>query len=504
MPPKKKPRKKTSKTDNNVRKPDNNTRRRTTPVRLSSTSRSTSRNDEKPSGVVTRSRRRNAENKKKEVSFSIPIQSYSSTRDIGFVEDEPETLSILTKTCANSGECMAIGREMDRIRHFFNGFVDFEYAVSTWKFEKHSTNAFIRVIEYNRDDYFAYAILKSARPPYMNRRGMMVETDSLVYEYLCGQFINQYCRKFPCFIETYGLFYYDAIRNWKEMEKDEEYDNNDFRHTLRYQPGVNGYIDYARSCVEGQLASILIQHLNTATSFFNLLENNQHSEKFMNFELPLLLFQIYFPLGILSYNKIYAHNDLHFENVLVYSLPDNNYVNFEYRINSGRTISFRSKYIVKIIDYGRSYFHDRTNNISSVEIKQGLCDIKECDPECGKEKGFHFAGLPFSETEDLLLLKELSKSLRIGGIFQDWLDQYVDEDSPSISKKQKIPAHLYSPTIVHVLRFLTNFLSNPDMNGDLMKENIHMYIGQTNTGKIIIYEDLDRDMIYEEPEEERI
>jgi hypothetical protein len=47
-------------------------------------------------------------------------------------------------------------------------------------------------------------------------------------------------------------------------------------------------------------------------------------------------------------------------------------------------ITFKSRYIVKIIDYGRSYVN------GSMSYYNKICSIKECEPECGDKVGYQW------------------------------------------------------------------------------------------------------------------
>jgi hypothetical protein len=73
-------------------------------------------------------------------------------------------------------------------------------------------------------------------------------------------------------------------------------------------------------------------------------------------ELKYILFQIYYTLVYLE--NEFTHYDLHWENILLHKLSYNTYIEYNYILNDGTLINFKSKYIVKIIDYGRSFYND--------------------------------------------------------------------------------------------------------------------------------------------------
>ena len=88
----------------------------------------------------------------------------------------------------------------------------------------------------------------------------------------------------------------------------------------------------------------------------------------------------------------FTHYDLHTENVLIYEPVKGKCIQYRYLLNDGTIVEFKSAYIVKIIDYGRSFFIDdsqRGMKHSSKDIYHTICRLDECDPECGKYKGFY-------------------------------------------------------------------------------------------------------------------
>jgi hypothetical protein len=135
-------------------------------------------------------------------------------------------------------------------------------------------------------------------------------------------------------------------------------------------------------CNPDKNISILIQYLDNPISFYDFYEgnltifniNSNFDVKWAHFMLYTVFYQIYMPLSILK--NSFTHYDLHKNNVLLYKLDDNKFITFKYYIE-GQVVSFNSKYIVKIIDYGRSYFKE-TDIFNSLEIKKIVCDLKEC------------------------------------------------------------------------------------------------------------------------------
>jgi hypothetical protein len=119
------------------------------------------------------------------------------------------------------------------------------------------------------------------------------------------------------------------------------------------------------------------------------------------------------PLAILS--NIFTHYDLHSENILLYECDNYSYVHYHYHLLDGQIISFKSRFIAKIIDYGRSYFNDKEENKSSADIYKNVCKIRECQPDCGYDYGFGWLTPPLSKDNYYISSSEsnISHDLRL-------------------------------------------------------------------------------------------
>ena len=294
--------------------------------------------------------------------------------------------NVLNNICSNSGQCVAFGGANRKlINRFFNNFTTFEfvkYPIS--RIGAPSNNGFIHEITYNKLKYEACAILKSA---------IKHQSDNLAYEYIVGQFINKRVNDyFPCFLETYGLFSYNTETAKNIMEQNAQIndidilkDNLTLENNSANNAGPTGptNMDYARMCENSQNLCLLIQHIKDA----EILHYKLQSYTFLNNELVNVLFQVYYCLS--SLRNVYTHYDLHTGNVLLYKPYNDKYIEFHYHTADGKPATvFKSQYIPKIIDYGRSFFDDSANGGTEARaVFQALCDTQEC-PDCGDYDGF--------------------------------------------------------------------------------------------------------------------
>jgi hypothetical protein len=142
--------------------------------------------------------------------------------------------------------------------------------------------------------------------------------------------------------------------------------------------------DYKRMCNDAKRAAIMIQHLKGVRTLGEYMsESRPQFENVCKRDLIHILYQVYFPLSVMS--KKFTHYDLHENNVLLYQPDSSKYIQYHYHIN-GETVKFKSSFMVKIIDYGRSYFFD-SNVMNSEKIYKTVCDYCKW---CGDFDGFSY------------------------------------------------------------------------------------------------------------------
>jgi len=78
------------------------------------------------------------------------------------------------------------------------------------------------------------------------------------------------------------------------------------------------------------------------------------------------LFQIYSTLHFMS---SFIHFDLHASNVLIFCPVSNKYIEYIYHLNDNTTVSFKSPYITKIIDYARAFFESDSKLENALKSK---------------------------------------------------------------------------------------------------------------------------------------
>lgn len=372
---------------------------------MKNVSKSSSTKDETPKSISLSETKPSKQRTSSSMKKSI-FRKKVATRKIGkFVN---KTAKFLKLICANSGECVSFGKKMDEITAFFNGYTHFDFVVGSIRpIGVASKNGFVKEIQYNKDGYDSYAILKSS---------MRKDSDNLVYEYIVGtQFINHNLRKFPCFVQTYSHYFYKEDRYWNNMLQNAELKTKALVNGLELQPSIN----WEKACSQSKYAAILIQHIHSAETL-NSHITDSNITPFAQNDLLYVLFIIYHALSKLSAN--FTHYDLHSSNVLLYEPYKGKYIQYYYHLIDGTTIEFRCPFIPKIIDYGRSFFDN--GSTSSQKIYDKMILTRECQPGNGIDMGFQW----FQPSDKYFIIsqkKNASHDLRLLVTIKYQLDKYT-------------------------------------------------------------------------------
>jgi len=325
---------------------------------------------------------------------------------------EKSTALFLNSICSDSGVCIAFGEEAAKIKKYFNNFTDFAYLHGKLKrIGAPSNNGVLYELEYMRQGYKAYAILKSS----LNKNN-----DNLMYEYFVGNAVNTFGKQFPCFVETYGLFKYPIESDWNKMMTTINLKKEDVVKKKLALLDKPTFAALGTGCSQSKLQCVLIQHLKNVQGLGPLVTKNENN--FTDNELMPLLYIIYFALNTLA-NK-FTHYDLHGENVLLYRPHENKYINYVFHESSrdgeaARVVKFKSSFIPKIIDYGRSFYSLDVDN-NSKKLYKKLCSLDDCKPDCGETQGFgwlnqtqyHIKSRQKNISHDLRLLRYLRYDIK--------------------------------------------------------------------------------------------
>lgn len=318
-------------------------------------------------------------------AFREKYAKKAATRKIGkFLRhrDPRVRAKFLQSVCSDAGVCIAFGTNSADIRKHFDDFDNFDLlSKPAERIGAVSVNGFVKELTYVNRGYVANAVLKSAA--YFN-------SDNLLYEALVGFFLNKMSQRYPTFLETYGLYRYNADGlAYKECK------GSKLTNPAVLSAGLTRIAQSAKdigslavnvSCISPISMAVLIQHLKSAKT----IREKCYERLFATKDLLYVLYQVYMTLGTLS--TVFTHYDLHRDNVLVYEPVAGSHIEYHYHMGGGKETVFRSKYIAKIIDYGRCYYNDTSSASNTSESKSFYDNLvcKECKPQCGKGRGYEW------------------------------------------------------------------------------------------------------------------
>lgn len=341
----------------------------------------------------------------------------------------------------------------------------------------HSQNGFMYKLNYKNN---SNALLKSSLTYDKKEMGM---PDNLMYEYLVGQYINKLNDIYPCFIQTYDLYVY-ANNDTYERMKNKQGNPSDLTSLTISDKKLN------TACIKGKHLALLIEYLPNIKSMSYMLKTNENN--FLEHDIFTSLYQIYFVLKKLKNN--FTHYDLHTDNVQIYKVPDNKYIHYYYGIIGKNVTSFKSKYLVKIIDYGHSYFHGSVNIYEEIcnNMITPACNKKDTCRKCGYDCGFHWL-LPslikqdpyisasiFNPSHDLLLLnyiKSYNPTPQYNKFLSDFLERIYYEDKYGTPPKKKENT---SDNRIYTINDAKKALKEIIISDDFISENNKLYENSDN------------------------
>ena len=274
--------------------------------------------------------------------------------------------------CRDTNECLSFEPDQTPLNNFFK-FGTFEYLEKSRTFESaaESVNGTISLLTYKRTDsygdtYTSSAILKTSKKK---------EADNLFYEYLVGvMFINKQMTYFPCFVETYGIYMSSgALKNAKDLK------NNLKPLELDLQGGNLSDL-ITTSCKFSDKLSLLIATIPRSKTIDDFLTLDSTTI----YDISNVLFQVYAVLAVLA--KEFTHYDLHTGNVLLYEVPNAGFITMNYKDVNGTITSFNTRFVAKLIDYGRSFYSGAEKLSTTLLNSTNLYDAVKMNNDCANKK----------------------------------------------------------------------------------------------------------------------
>lgn len=361
-------------------------------------------------------------------------------------------MKYLKNICPNSGHCLAFGRENALIDKYFDFFNDFAYvdpaSITTIN---SGENGFITAMDFVRDSYKVSTILKTAKK---------VDSDNIFYEAFVGlAYINEQNNYFPCFLKTYNLFQFNEPAYRTRLEHPERHRSDlapDSLNAGLKKLGMNDADTINTSCSSPTQITLLLQFIENPIQLYKWLyeqlKNPAQCEYMFSVEIVCILFQVYSVLSAIS--DEFTHYDLHSGNVLLYQVPDSKYVTMKYHMPDGPTVVFKTRYIAKIIDYGRCYTKHTPELYTNVICKAPSCSSAQniisngrlYQIPCGESNGFNFFFK--TQTEDNFFIssrvRNKSHDLRLATlVYQVFLENDVRNKYPKTRTLHTLMKEIY-------------------------------------------------------------
>lgn len=354
--------------------------------------------------------------------------SYTKPSSHFLINNKEYKLNVLKTLCSESGVCLDIGGNQQLVKTFFYNF-NFVYSMDSKRIGAPSASGAVAEVPFYKEGFTAYTALKIATTE---------ESDNLMYEFIVGsRFINKYVNIFPCFCETYKFLKLQNLKTQQDIidkltqNKYVKFNNGTFSATP-FSLTNNEFL--YNVCKDNELFGILIQYFKGFRTLYDDIKEN----KIVNMwrDSVGLLYQGYFALDCLRKN--FTHYDLHFGNLGYYMPYNNKYIIMVYHSENNKEYRFPTRYITKIIDYGRSYYKtenedtrilmnlyinnllNKHKNISSSTLKNSLIDCgiytlvsirneKPTDPK----SSFHWINPYYkNESHDLRAIANFQKQFK--------------------------------------------------------------------------------------------
>lgn len=433
-----------------------------------------------------------------------------------FVSSLTEKIPYIKSICGDVGICLSLNQSYEAIMAMFNNFQNFDLLENSPKLLSAGANGIVRLLKYKREEgtqsFYSYGVFKS---PVATKK----YPDNLLYEYEVGtRCVNYLCRYLPIFTQTYGAYvnnYTGNDRLYIEgfLQKNDPINKAVFQDQrfMRITPTLSNYnhdfcYKFRELCLVGQF----YDKFTTIEGYITYMSNAYTIGQNAPNDIPFILFQLYYSLY--QCRSQFTHYDLHNNNVGLVPLPNGKHIEYEYvyvPIGGGapRICKFKSRYIVKVIDYGRSFFN--YNGVSSKQIINDVLISGDCainDWEQLPQIGIYISSITYIDP----LVNNQSHDLRLLNILKLPNFQSLFIEFPKLrSLVLKVPYENYYGTMQRLDGYnrnpnapiynitdacfkLTDYIvSNTDK---VMDKNNAAYANSTSMGTLRVYPGLQKKM----------
>jgi hypothetical protein len=329
----------------------------------------------------------------------------------------------IKKICPNADYCLEYGIKTGEIKKIFGEYTNLSDVVRISSIGQPSINGFIRQLTYEKrlspiEIYQSTGVLKSSQD--------IEGADNLFYEYQVGVYLNYLSTLFPIFIKTRSLLFYTSKSAYNDVLLEKWASQSHAGHWLNQRltsPDQQTFMDQKQFmtdvCHQKARIALLLETVKQPVTIENMID--QHDQTFIKYDICSLLFLIY---GVLhTVRDHYTHYDLHGSNVLLIPCNDpSGYFTYNLHLydTNGRhaqEILIHSRYLPKIIDYGRNYYYfdAERNSPKFMDLLQHYRSI--CEHGSGfdmllQQNSSYITPGQRNMSHDLRLVKIISDSLK--------------------------------------------------------------------------------------------
>lgn len=249
------------------------------------------------------------------------------------------------------------------------------------------------------------------------------KADNLAYEYLVGEWLNQYTSKYDCFLRTYTLYYTDTqtiyqTNKYTKIKKLLENRDKKIKNLAKTYKTTTQDVGEIRSIICGSHTNLLlVQEFVKGRTFYDYLMEKTLSDH----DIWCILYQIYYPLSQLV-EKHFYHGDLHVKNVLIKEVP------YEKKYNG---FKIKCNYRAYMIDYGRSIYPYTYEDLVEVDPN----NIQDCGLGYVLYNYQKTANKDPNENPDVNLYNSIAPKNKKDSI--EAIIETIQDRLPEVSKKSK-------------------------------------------------------------------
>ena len=265
---------------------------------------------------------------------------------------------------------------------------------------------------------------KSTGFTYIIKTSQNNKADNLAYEYLVGEWLNQYTSKYDCFLRTYTLYYTDTqtiyqTSKYTKIKNLLENRDKKIKKLAKTYKTTSQDVGDIRSIICGPHTNLLlVQEFVKGKTFYDYLKKGILSDH----DIWCILYQIYYPLS--QVEKDFYHGDLHVKNVLIKEVP------YEKKYNG---FKIKCNYRAYMIDYGRSIYPYTHEDLE--EVYNDPNNIQDCGLGYVLYNYQKTANKDPNENPDVKLYNSIAPKNKKDSI--EKIIETIQKNLPEVSKKSK-------------------------------------------------------------------